>query len=154
VSPRHDPLSGEGAWIFGGRFNPPDSYSVLYICTTRPCAIAELRRLGQRQSIGMQALMPRHVYYYRITLDSVLDLTDESTRARAQIGFEALISPDWSACQDLGKRAYQTSVQGILSPSATGVDDVLALFIDSLGSSVLEPRLVEEWRTIDDLNEA
>ena len=28
-----DPLSGEGARIHGDRFNPPDKFPVLYLCT-------------------------------------------------------------------------------------------------------------------------
>jgi RES domain-containing protein len=43
-SPRYEPLSGEGARLQGGRFNPPNSFSVLHLCTTRACAVAEFRR--------------------------------------------------------------------------------------------------------------
>lgn len=33
----YDPTSGEGARRFGGRFDPPGSFPVLYLYTTRPC---------------------------------------------------------------------------------------------------------------------
>ncbi|MGH2928380.1 MAG: RES domain-containing protein [Solirubrobacteraceae bacterium] len=59
IAPRYDPLSGEGARLHGGRFNPPGSFPVLYICQSRPCAAAELKRLGERQAIGVEGLLPR-----------------------------------------------------------------------------------------------
>lgn len=80
LSPRHDPLSGEGARMAGGRFNPPSSFPVLYICRTRACTVAELRRFGDRQIIGVEGLLPRYLYRYAIELDRVLDLTDDDVR--------------------------------------------------------------------------
>jgi RES domain-containing protein len=80
LSPRHDPLSGQGARLHGGRFNPAGSFPVLYICRTRQCVVAELRRLGERQPIGVEGLLPRHLYRYGIRLDRVLDLTDDAVR--------------------------------------------------------------------------
>ena len=76
LSPRYDPLSGEGARLHGGRFNPPGSFPVLYLCQSRPCAVAELRHLGERQAIGVEGLLPRVLYRYEIALDRVLDLED------------------------------------------------------------------------------
>jgi RES domain-containing protein len=37
LSPKHNPGSGEGARINGGRFNPPESFPTLYLCETRSC---------------------------------------------------------------------------------------------------------------------
>jgi len=51
-APRYEPLGGEGARLHGGRFNPPGSFSVLYLCQSRPCVPADLRRLGEGQAIG------------------------------------------------------------------------------------------------------
>jgi hypothetical protein len=61
--------------------------------------------------------------------------------------------PDVSleACQELGATAHSLGVQGISSPSATGVGDVLAVFVQRIGLGRIEPRLVEEWRSSDDL---
>lgn len=73
-----EPLSGEGAHIHGGRFNRPDSFPVLYLCTTRPCTVAELRHRGDRLVIGVEGLLPRVLYRYEISLDRVVDLTSIS----------------------------------------------------------------------------
>ena len=151
LSPRHDPLSAEGARLHGGRFNPAGSFPVLYICRTRPCVIAELRRLGERQAIGVEGLLPRHLYRYDVRLDRVLDLTNAGVRDEVGLGLEVLTGPDWAACQDLGTTAHALSVQAILSPSAAGVDDVLAVFVQHIGLGAVEPRLMEEWQTVGDM---
>ncbi len=55
---------------------------MLYICQSRPCAVAELRRLGERQAIRVEGLLPRVLYRYEIELDRVLDLTDGEVRSQ------------------------------------------------------------------------
>lgn len=151
LSPRHDPLSGEGARMAGGRFNPPASFPVLYICRTRSCAVAELRRFGDRQIIGVEGLLPRYLYRYAIELDRVLDLTDDNVRAGIGVGLDVLTGADWTACQQLGTTAQGLGVQAILSPSATGVDEILAVFVQHVGLSAVEPQLVEQWHSISDI---
>lgn len=152
LSPRHDPLTGQGARLNGGRFNPPGSFPVLYICRTRPCVVAELRRLGGRQAIGVEGLLPRYLYRYEISLDHVLDVTDERGRAEVGLGLKALTGPDWSACQELGATAHALGAQAILSPSATGLGDILAVFVQRLGLGILNPHLVEEWHSVEDVS--
>ena len=48
-----DPLSGGGARLFGGRFNPPQSFAVVYLCTTPACAAAELTRQANQQELNL-----------------------------------------------------------------------------------------------------
>jgi len=149
LGPRYAPLSGEGARLHGGRFNPPGSFPVLYLCQSRPCAVAELKRLGERQAIGIQALLPRVLYRYEIELDRVLDLTDRTIRDQVGVGLDVLTSTDWATCQDLGVALHSLGASGISSPSATGVGEVLAVFVRHLGRGRLEPHLVEEWVSLD-----
>jgi RES domain-containing protein len=151
LGPLHDPLSGEGARLNGGRFNPPDSFAGLYLCTTRPCAVAEIRRLGERQAIGVENLLPRVLYRYEIQLERVLDLTAEEDARAVGISRQVLIGPDWSECQALGTIAHALGIQAIRSPSAAGVDDVLAVFVQHIGIGTIEPSLVQEWHSISDL---
>jgi len=151
LSPRHDPLSGEGARLHGGRFNPPGSFPVLYVCRTRACVAAELRELGKRQAIGVDDLLPRYLYHYEVSIDRVLDLTDAEVQAELGLSPEILTGSEWRTCQDLGATAHSLGARAILSPSATGVDEVLAVFLQNLGPGRLDPQLVEEWRSVDDL---
>jgi len=151
LSPRYEPLSGEGARLNGGRFNPPGGFPVLYLCRTRPCAVAELRHMGDRQAIGLEGLLPRVVYRYEIELTRVLDLTLDTVRQAVGVGSEVLAGPDWTVCQELGTTAHAVGAQAILSPSATGVDDVLAVFVQNIGLGTLTPTRVEEWHRPADL---
>lgn len=57
-APGFDPRSGEGARRFGGRFNPPHSFPVIYLCTTRPCVVAEFTRQVDRQGVGIEGFLP------------------------------------------------------------------------------------------------
>lgn len=125
---------------------------MLYICQSRPCAVAELKRLGERQAVGVEGLLPRTLFLYEIALDRVLDLTDDSVRAQVGLGVDVLTGPDWTACQELGLAAHALGARGINSPSATGVGDVLAVFVQNMGLGHLEPQLVEEWLTPDQLD--
>jgi RES domain-containing protein len=152
LSPRYDPLSGEGARVHGGRFNPPGSFPVLYLCQSRPCAIAELQRLGERQVIGVEGLLPRALYRYEIALDRVLDLTDNEVRAEVGLRLDMLTGPDWTACQKLGSTLYAVGAQAVSSPSATGIGAVLAVFVQQIGVGRVEPRLAEEWHSVDQID--
>lgn len=146
-----NPSSGEGARIRGGRFNPPDSFPVLYLCTTRPCTIAELRHLGQRQLIGIEGLLPRVLYRYETSLDRVLDLTSRATLQHLGITEQQVTGSDLTIPRQVGEAAHATGSQAIRAPSATGVDQVIAVFSESLGSGRLLPELLERWESTDAL---
>ena len=145
------PLSGEGARIHGGRFNPPGSFPGLYLCTTRSCAVAELRYRGERLVIGVEGLLPRVLYRYEISLDRVLDLTSSETLDHLGVTTAQIISPDVGIPRLIGEAAYANGFQAIRAPSATGVDEVLAVFPELLGSGRLLAELVESWESIGDL---
>ena len=150
-SPRYDPRSGEGARLHGGRFNPPGSFPTLYLCETRPCAVAELTRQGTRHVVGVEGLLPRVLYRYELDLHRVLDLTDEQTRQQVGLTEDVLTGDDWSLCQQLGAEAYASGDQAIRTFSATGVDTVLAVFTELLGASLLDVEQVERWNDLADL---
>lgn len=146
-----DPLSGEGARIRGGRFNPPDSFPVLYLCTTRPCTVAELRFLGRRQMVGAEGLLPRVLYRYETSLDRVLDLRSEATLEHLGITEQQVTGPDLTIPRQIGESAHATGSQAIKAPSAIGVDQVIAVFPQSLGAGRLLPELLERWESVEDL---
>lgn len=60
----------------------------------------------------------------------MLDLTREATRSAVGMTLEDLVSDDWSACQDVGKRACDGRFQAVLSWSSTGHDKILAVFTE------------------------
>ena len=151
LGPRHSPLSGEGARLHGGRFNPPESFPVLYLCRSRSCADGELKRMGERQSIGLAGLLPRRLYRYEVSLFRVLDLTDEVTRRALDIERDVLVRSSWSECQDLGTIAHSLGIQAINSPSATEIGEVLAVLRENVEEGNLKAIFVDEWREVDDM---
>ena len=150
--PRYDPRSGAGARIQGGRFNPPNSFPVLYLCETRPCVVAELERQGARHVVGVDGLLPRVLYRYEFALDRVLDLTDPATCEHVGVTTRELTGDDLSRCREIGTQAHDSGDQAIRTPSATGVDNVLVVFPESLGASLLDLVPVEQWAGVEDLS--
>lgn len=146
-----DPRSGDGARRLGGRFNPPHSFPVLYLCLTRPCVVAELTRQAERQGLDVDALLPRELFEISADLDKVLDLTDTATLDALGITPSDLVREDPRFTQEIGEAAHEHALQAIRSPSATGVDNVLAIFPEQLAGAVLNVRLLGEWNTAEDL---
>ena len=144
-APGFDPRSGEGARRAGGRFNPPRSFPVIYLCVTRPCVVAELTAQAARQSISVDDLLPRELWSLTMRLDRVLDLT--SRKALDKIGLDTpdLTSPDHALTQRIGEAAHERGYQAIRSPSATGVDHVLAVLPQNLGGAVIDIELITRW---------
>jgi hypothetical protein len=79
-----------------------------------------------------------------IALDRFLDLTQDEVRGGVGLGPDVLTGPDSTACQELGLTLGTLGAQAINSLSATGVGEILALFVQEVGLGRLEPRLVEE----------
>ncbi|HZJ28243.1 MAG TPA: RES family NAD+ phosphorylase [Acidimicrobiia bacterium] len=146
-----DPRSGEGARRFGGRFNPPHSFPVLYLCLSQPCVVAEFTRQAERQSLSVEDLLPRELWKIVVGLNKVLDLSDAVTHNALGLDSADLTRDEHSFTQNIGEAAHEHGFQAIRSPSVTGVDEVLAIFPENLTGAVLRVELVREWRTIDDL---
>ncbi len=81
------------------------------------------------------------------SLEKVLDLSDGSVLSSAGIAPADLVRASHTFTQQIGEAAHERGVRGIRSPSATGVDDVLALFPENLGAATLEVEFAEvsEW---------
>ncbi len=146
-----DPRSGEGARRNGGRFNPPHSFPVLYLCLTKPCVVAELTRQAQHQGLSIADLLPRELWQIDSTLHKMLDLTADTTLTELNLDQHDLTRDDYGLTRELGEAAHQHGFQGIRTPSATGVDQVLAVFPENLAGAVLTVELLQVWSSPDDL---
>lgn len=151
-APGFDARSGEGARRFGGRFNPPRSFPVIYLCLTPACAVAELTRQAERQGFQVDDFLPRELWSLQTSLDSVIDLTDDAALRSAGLATADLVRPDHALTRQIGEAAHERGIQAIKSLSAAGVDAVLAVFPQNLGASTIEVELVEVWQTITDLS--
>jgi RES domain-containing protein len=132
VAPGYRPLSGEGARIHGGRWNPPDSFAVLYTAFDRLTMKAELERAARRQGLLAADFLPRDEVTHAVELQRVLDLVNASNLRAVDLDPGRLASMDWADCQAVGDAAHYVGFEGIMSPSATGAGTILAIFLDRL----------------------
>jgi len=119
VSRRRDPLSTEGARLWGGRFNPVGC-PALYLASTPTLAVAEALQLGS--IYGVVRFNPRLLVSIDIALTRVLDLTAEKNLERAGLTF-ADVQSDWRGAaehaltQRIGLQARDSRVEAILFAS-------------------------------------
>ena len=69
LDPSRDPLSGAGARLLGGRWNPPESFAVLYLGLALETVNAEFLRMASRQGRRVADFLPRRLCKYEVELD-------------------------------------------------------------------------------------
>jgi len=149
VSLTRSPISGDGARVHGGRWNPPGSFPTLYLALDRPTMLAELKRTARRFGIPPEGLLPRAVYRCDIALHSCLDLREESSLKSASLSLNAIRSDNRRRCQEVAMAAHYLGLEGLLAPSATGAGFTIAIFTDRLGpDSSVDPGDAEIWNAI------
>lgn len=124
LNPRRaaDPLSGEGARLYGGRFNAQGT-PALYTSLSPVAAMREAQQAGSFQPIVLVA--------YRAEFAAIFDATDPESLAAAGTSAAALADPGWREAMRTGLAPSQRSaaelaasgVAGLLVPSfAPGTD--------------------------------
>jgi RES domain-containing protein len=134
LAPGRNPISGEGARVPGGRWNPPDSFPALYLALDVDTVAAEFYRLAARQAVPPEGLLPRELHRFEVTLAAVLDLREPWAREQVGLDGRELSGDDLRACQGVGAAARHLGREGVLSPSAAGSGTVLVVFSDRLGA--------------------
>ena len=134
VSAAHDPLSGTGALINGGRWNPPRSFATLYLGLDVDTVIDEFYRMTSRQGLTGDDFLPRRLYQVRVRLSSVVDLRTQGSRAALSLSDSLLRGDDPSACQAIGEAAHYLAHEGIVAPSAAGPGTIVAVFVRRVGA--------------------
>jgi RES domain-containing protein len=106
-------LSGHGAQLFGGRFNPK-GVPALYTALSPDTAIRESNQVG--------TLQPTLLLAYQADIEPVFDATD--AKAMALYGFSEmeLASPDWrNQVKELGLAATQQFAQQLMGKGYAGL---------------------------------
>lgn len=147
VAEGRQPLSGEGARIQGGRWNPPESFPTLYVGMTERMVVAEFRRLAMRSGRSTADFLPRQLFQIEAKLQLVLDLTDTGHVHALNVNAADLVSDDLTVCQALGDAAHYLGTEAVLAQSAAGAGLALAIFTDRLGpTSVLSASFLRVWQ--------
>jgi len=148
-------LSGEGSLNFGGRWNAPASFPVIYSSTQPGTAVEEAFQLAADYELAPDDLKPRITCGIEWNLSRVIDLTGGGLPAWLKLadwmqenfsrinesGFETL-------CQALGRAARNSGASALISPSARVTGGVnLVVFRDRLRTAESMRLLGEEELT-------
>lgn len=128
----------------GGRFNGANEFGALYVSLDPETPLRELHRAAARMGIAISALLPRTFFAAEARLGRVLDLTAAPTRVTWKLGAGELLSDDWSACQEVARRARRRGYEAIRFPSASREGENLAIFVDRMGTDSFIRILREE----------
>lgn len=121
-----DPLDGRHAAERGGRWNPPESFPVVYLCASLEVARANVYRKLEGQPYGPEDLRPGSgpvLVRTRVPDDRYLNVvTDAGCRDAGlprsyPLDSRRRIVP-WRRCQPIGLRAWEAGVPGVAARSA------------------------------------
>lgn len=125
-----DPLSGGGARLNGGRWNPRDLCSTVYLAQPLQACLAELDRLAESAGTTTAQLLraSRALHTVEVRNAPLLDLREADALAYVGLSLDDIGDEDWTACQAVGHAAYFLEMAGVVAPSATGEGLVIAIF--------------------------
>lgn len=127
---QRDPLSGEGARRFGGRWNPRDVFPAVYLGQPVEVASRELDRAAEAAAIEPLVMLDAGFDLHTIDVEAlqVLDLREEAALRHVGLAPEDVVDEDRTACQAVGHAAWFLEMQGVVAPSASGVGLVITAF--------------------------
>lgn len=134
-----EPLSGAGARLTGGRWNPKDVFPTIYLAQPRATCLAEFGRMAEANGMDPLAMLGRPFDLHTVEVSdlALLDLREEKALRHVGLAPEDIRDDDWTACQTVGHAAYFLDMSGIVAPSATGIGLVIAAFETRLRSGQL-----------------
>lgn len=146
VTPQYQPLSGDGARIHGGRWNPPNSVATLYFGLSRDTVVAEFNRLAIKFGLATASFLPRVLNGFDISINDALDLREPEVRSMLGLDDHQLSADPPDLCQRIGEAAITCGREAVLAPSATGNGDALAVYVGRLGTGTkLDYQEIERW---------
>ncbi|WP_404478681.1 RES family NAD+ phosphorylase [Novosphingobium sp. BL-52-GroH] len=108
-----EPLSGRGAALYGGRFNPRGT-PALYLATSLHTAIREANQVGD--------LQPTTIVAYDCAIDNLLDTRDSLELAKLGMTPTDLADPGWrDQMHRLGKSRTQIFAHSLIASGFNGL---------------------------------
>ena len=139
ATPEHV-LSGQGSLLFGGRWNAPGLFPVIYSSTRPATALDEAFQLAADFELSPDDIKPRVTCGIEWALSSVIDLTVSGIPSWLEL--TVWLKEDFqkindggaeTLCQAFGRAARNSAIVGIFCPSirvAKGIN--LVVFLDRL----------------------
>lgn len=140
TSASRDALSGEGARLNGGRWNPRSLFPTVYLAEPFPACVSEFKRMAHAAGMPPEAIVARGYLAHTITVTELPVLDLRTAEALDRVGLQRSDiedQNDWTACQAVGHAAWFLERAGVLAPSATGEGTVLAAFEERLAPGQL-----------------
>lgn len=133
-------LSGQGSLVYGGRWNAPGSFPVIYSSTRPGTAVDEAFQLAADFELAPDDIKPRITCGVEWKLSSVIDLATSGIPSWLELG--AWLKEDFekinhrgaeTLCQAFGRAARNSGILGLFSPSVQVPKGVnLVVFRDRL----------------------
>ncbi len=111
-----DPLSGAGARMLGGRWNPPDLFGAIYLAFPQETAVQEFRRMAAGQARGTTSFLPRSLVTVNVPPTRVLDMTSPEAALATGLGLGEMAADDRGPCQEVAQAAHFLHFQGLHPP--------------------------------------
>lgn len=122
---RDDLLTGLGAKMNGGRWNPPGSFATVYTSLTAETAVAEYLAHQRHYGFRDSDVLPCVLVGLEVHLRTVLDLTVDEVRRALGVSAARLLEGTWrkptgreSLTQAIGRLAFAAEFEGLVVPSA------------------------------------
>lgn len=134
----HNPLDTSYSKVFGGRWNPPREFGVLYLCGTVLVAAANARKTFENEIATLYDLLPEarpDLQYVNVKRASFVDVFTEEGVKAVRLPASYPLDVSWNRCRTIARRLYAARENGILSRSAVTalqLGEELAIFDTSL----------------------
>lgn len=130
AGPRHttgsEIVSGTGAFIAGGRWNPVGEMKAVYLSRKPETAMKEALEHFRYHGLPISTGLPKVVVAVAVRINRLLDLTAQDSTAALPIPMPDLLAEDWralmasrmeSGSQAVGWAAFTAGIQGLMVPS-------------------------------------
>ena len=139
-----DFISGAGAKLEGGRWNPPFGVPTLYAASSPELATAETFAFARKSGFTPRTLLPRVIKAISVCVSRLVDTTDGGIRRALMVSKQRMLDTDWrkanamgkeALTQAIGRAAAETGLEGLIVSSVEQPGEFnLVLFLNSLRS--------------------